>query len=204
MAQYNNTAGVPERARSVPKDIYSDAGLRAAAVRGHQAVRGPRGQGPVVYPFWTSVWPDPALASEIATLQTNLEQLRARRTQLAFITGSKNIDTDWDAYVKGLDSTRPEALPGDPAAGLRQVQVREQVALHVPRTVVPRPPRRTGSRRCRWATVTSVPRCSAGSVWSGSPSTSTTSGPATARATLTVADGPRGAGRRTTVVAGGR
>jgi len=52
----------------------------------------------------TSVWPDPSLSGELATLQTNLSNY-VNQSQLAFITGVKNIDTDWDAYVKGLDST---------------------------------------------------------------------------------------------------
>ena len=49
-----------------------------------------------------SVWADPSSASELATLKTNLDSY-VTQGQLAFITGSKNIDTDWDAFVKGLD-----------------------------------------------------------------------------------------------------
>ena len=42
------------------------------------------------------------MASEVATLQTNIENY-VQQNALQFITGSKNIDTEWDAYVKGLD-----------------------------------------------------------------------------------------------------
>ncbi len=56
-----------------------------------------------VYPQ-AVVWPDPSLSGELATLQTNLNNY-VNQNQLAFITGSKNLDTDWDAFVKGLDNT---------------------------------------------------------------------------------------------------
>jgi putative aldouronate transport system substrate-binding protein len=48
------------------------------------------------------VWIDPSLATELATLQTNLDNY-VQQNALQFVTGSKNIDTDWDSYVKGLD-----------------------------------------------------------------------------------------------------
>jgi putative aldouronate transport system substrate-binding protein len=48
------------------------------------------------------VWIDPTLANEVATMQTNIDSY-VQQNALQFVTGSKNIDTDWDAYVKGLD-----------------------------------------------------------------------------------------------------
>ena len=54
------------------------------------------------FPAVQSVWPDPSVTNELATLQTNLANY-VNQNQLAFITGSKNIDTGWDAYVKGFD-----------------------------------------------------------------------------------------------------
>ena len=48
------------------------------------------------------MWIDPTLANEVATLQTNIDSY-VQQNALQFVTGSKNIDTDWDAYVKGLD-----------------------------------------------------------------------------------------------------
>ena len=54
-----------------------------------------------IYPTW-KVWPDPAKATQVATQQTNIDNY-VTQNALAFITGSKNIDTDWDSYVKGFD-----------------------------------------------------------------------------------------------------
>ncbi|HEY9337889.1 MAG TPA: ABC transporter substrate-binding protein, partial [Kribbella sp.] len=54
-----------------------------------------------VYPYW-KVWIEPTLANEMATLQTNIDNY-VQQNALQFVTGSKNLDTDWDSYVKGLD-----------------------------------------------------------------------------------------------------
>ena len=133
MAQYNNTLAY-RNAQVVPKDIYTGAGLERRLFQATKQYEGHEDKSQ-----WfpqTSVWPDPSLSGELATLQTNLNSY-VNQNQLAFITGSKNIDTGWDAYVKGLDSTGMTAVPGDPAAGLRQVQVRQQVAA----SLRPPPPR---------------------------------------------------------------
>jgi putative aldouronate transport system substrate-binding protein len=54
-----------------------------------------------VYPIW-SIWIEPAVADEVATLRTNIESYITNNT-LQFITGSKRLDVDWEAYVAGLD-----------------------------------------------------------------------------------------------------
>ena len=54
-----------------------------------------------IYPYW-KVWIDPTQANEVATMQTNIDSY-VQQNALQFVTGSKNIDTDWDAYIKGLD-----------------------------------------------------------------------------------------------------
>ncbi|MFF1817508.1 ABC transporter substrate-binding protein [Kribbella sp. NPDC058245] len=102
MAQYNVTLAYRNE-QAVPADVYSAAGLERRLYQettkkyvGHE-------DKSLWFPQ-TSVWPDPSLSGELATLQTNLSTY-VNQNQLAFITGSKNIDTDWDAYVKGLDST---------------------------------------------------------------------------------------------------
>lgn len=101
MAQYNITLAYRNE-QAVPTDIYTDSGLER---RLFQATQQYKGHEDLTQFFpQTSVWPDPALGNEIATLQTNLNNY-VTQNQLAFITGSKNIDTDWDAFVKGLDST---------------------------------------------------------------------------------------------------
>ncbi|TDU87527.1 putative aldouronate transport system substrate-binding protein [Kribbella voronezhensis] len=101
MGQYNNTLAY-RNAQVVPTDIYSEAGLERRLFQATKLYQGHEDKAQ-----WfpqTSVWPDPSLSGELATLQTNLSSY-VNQNQLAFITGSKNIDTGWDAYVKGLDST---------------------------------------------------------------------------------------------------
>jgi putative aldouronate transport system substrate-binding protein len=101
MGQYNNTLAY-RNAQVVPTDIYSEAGLERRLFQATKLYQGHEDKAQ-----WfpqTSVWPDPSLSGELATLQTNLNSY-VNQNQLAFITGSKNIDTGWDAYVKGLDST---------------------------------------------------------------------------------------------------
>jgi ABC-type glycerol-3-phosphate transport system substrate-binding protein len=101
MAQYNITLQYRNE-QAVPTDIYSDAGLERRLFQATKQYEGHEDKS-----LWfpqTSVWPDPSLAGELATLQTNLNNY-VTQNQLAFITGSKNIDTGWDEYVKGLDGT---------------------------------------------------------------------------------------------------
>jgi ABC-type glycerol-3-phosphate transport system substrate-binding protein len=101
MGQYNNTLAY-RNAQVVPTDIYSEAGLERRLFQATKAYEGHEDKAQ--YFPQTSVWPDTSLSGELATLQTNLSSY-VNQNQLAFITGSKNIDTGWDAYVKGLDST---------------------------------------------------------------------------------------------------
>jgi ABC-type glycerol-3-phosphate transport system substrate-binding protein len=99
LAQYNNTLEY-RNSQVVPTDIYTEAGLER---RLFQATKTYEGHEDKAQFFPTaSVWADPSSASELATLKTNLDSY-VTQGQLAFITGSKNIDTDWDAFVKGLD-----------------------------------------------------------------------------------------------------
>ncbi|TDD25886.1 extracellular solute-binding protein [Kribbella turkmenica] len=101
LGQYNNTLAY-RNAQVVPADIYTGAGLERRLFQATKLYEGHEDKAQ-----WfpqTSVWPDPSLSGELATLQTNLNSY-VNQNQLAFITGSKNIDAEWDAYVKGLDST---------------------------------------------------------------------------------------------------
>ncbi|MEO7912172.1 MAG: ABC transporter substrate-binding protein, partial [Roseiflexaceae bacterium] len=54
-----------------------------------------------VYPHW-AVWIDPAGADEAATLRTNITDY-INQNALQFVTGAKSLDSDWDAYIAGLD-----------------------------------------------------------------------------------------------------
>jgi putative aldouronate transport system substrate-binding protein len=99
LAQYNNTAQF-RNSEAIDTDINSQAGYERRLFEATKLYAGKEDKAQI-YPFW-KVWIDPSLASEVATLQTNLENY-VQQNALQFITGSKNIDTDWDAYVKGLD-----------------------------------------------------------------------------------------------------
>ena len=54
-----------------------------------------------VFPSW-SVWIEPSDADEVAMIETNIENYVTQST-LKFVTGDKNLDADWDSYVKGFD-----------------------------------------------------------------------------------------------------
>ncbi|MFD7160628.1 ABC transporter substrate-binding protein [Kribbella sp. NPDC059898] len=100
LAQYNNTARF-RNSEAIGTDIYSQPGYERKLFEATKLYAGHEDKAQI-YPFW-KVWPDPAQANELATLQTNIQNY-VQQNALQFITGSKNLDTDWDAYVKGLDS----------------------------------------------------------------------------------------------------
>lgn len=58
-------------------------------------------ESPNLFPFW-AVWPDPASADAVALQRQNITDY-INQNALAFVTGAKSLDTDWDAYVAGLD-----------------------------------------------------------------------------------------------------
>ncbi|WP_020388443.1 extracellular solute-binding protein [Kribbella catacumbae] len=101
MAQYNITLAYRNE-QAVPADIYSDSGLERRLFQATKQYEGHEDKAQW-FPL-ASVWVDPSLSGELATLQTNLNSY-VTQNQLAFITGTKNLDTGWEAYVKGLDST---------------------------------------------------------------------------------------------------
>jgi putative aldouronate transport system substrate-binding protein len=99
MAQYLDNVAIRDAQVQSP-DIYSDGGyehrLQVATdlYNGHQS--------PNLYPYWL-LWPDPAVADEQALLKQNITDYINSNT-LAFVTGSLSLDTDWDAYVEGLNN----------------------------------------------------------------------------------------------------
>lgn len=99
LAQYNNTLAF-RNAQVVPQDVYSEAGLERRLYEASKLYE-PHVDKAKVFPE-ASIWGDQSVASELATLKTNLDSY-VNQGELAFITGSKNIDTDWDSWVKGLD-----------------------------------------------------------------------------------------------------
>jgi putative aldouronate transport system substrate-binding protein len=99
IAQYNNTAEF-RAAESISTDIYAQAGYERRLFDATKLYDGKEDKAQV-YPYW-KVWIDPSLGSEVATLQTNIENY-VQQNALQFITGSKDVNKDWDSYVKGLD-----------------------------------------------------------------------------------------------------
>lgn len=57
-----------------------------------------------IFPVW-AVWVDPAVTDEASILQTNVKNY-IDQNALQFITGNKDLNKDWDAYVKGLDNLK--------------------------------------------------------------------------------------------------
>ncbi|WP_240669970.1 extracellular solute-binding protein [Actinoplanes solisilvae] len=99
LGQYNVTLAL-RNAQAVPKDIYAEDGLERRLFEATKLYE-PHVDKALVFPE-AQVWADQSSVSELATLKTNLDSY-INQGELAFITGQKNIDTDWDAFVKGLD-----------------------------------------------------------------------------------------------------
>ncbi|WP_085368632.1 extracellular solute-binding protein [Leifsonia sp. NCR5] len=99
LSTYNQNAAF-RGSQAVPTDIYDTSGYERRLFDATQLYKGHEDTSQI-YPTWR-VWPDPAKATQIATQQTNIDNY-VTQNALAFITGSKNIDTDWDSYVKGFD-----------------------------------------------------------------------------------------------------
>lgn len=98
MAQYYNPVSFRD-AWVTSDEIYTQAGYERRLQEATDLYAGK--ESPDLYPFWR-VWPDPALADEQALLKQNITDY-IRSSALAFVTGSMNLDTDWDSYVQGLD-----------------------------------------------------------------------------------------------------
>ncbi|NIK58538.1 ABC transporter substrate-binding protein [Kribbella shirazensis] len=99
LAQYNNTEKY-RNSEAIATDIYTPAGYERRLFEATKLYEGKEDKSKI-YPYW-KVWIDPSLAGEVSTLQTNIENY-VQQNALQFITGSKNIDSEWDAYVKGLE-----------------------------------------------------------------------------------------------------
>ena len=99
LAQYNNTAEF-RNAEAISTDIYDQRGYERRLFEATKLYEGHEDEAQT-YPYW-SVWIDPSLGSEMATLQTNIENY-VQQNALQFITGSKDLDNGWDAYLQGLE-----------------------------------------------------------------------------------------------------
>ncbi|MEY9852855.1 putative aldouronate transport system substrate-binding protein [Leifsonia sp. EB41] len=83
-----------------PTDIYDPSGYERRLFQATQLYKGHEDTS-AIYPTW-KVWPDAAKATQVATEQTNIDNY-VTQNALAFITGSKNLDTDWNSYVAGFN-----------------------------------------------------------------------------------------------------
>ncbi|MFC0470164.1 extracellular solute-binding protein [Halalkalibacter kiskunsagensis] len=80
-------------------DIYTDGGFER---RLQEVTHLYEGKEPSeVFPHW-AIWIDPAVADEVAMIQTNIKDY-IEQNSLQFITGSKDLDKEWDAYVQGFE-----------------------------------------------------------------------------------------------------
>ena len=80
-------------------DIYAPNGYERRLQAATQLYEGKEPKE--LFPAW-DVWVDDADAQRASMLETNLKNYIDQNT-LQFITGVQNLDTGWDAYVKGLD-----------------------------------------------------------------------------------------------------
>ncbi|TLS48735.1 extracellular solute-binding protein [Paenibacillus antri] len=79
-------------------DIYDSANYER---RLYQATLLYQGHEPQeLFPMW-SVWVNPEQVDELSMLQTNIKKY-IEQSSLQFVTGSKDLNADWDGYVKGL------------------------------------------------------------------------------------------------------
>ncbi|MCD9021662.1 extracellular solute-binding protein [Cohnella silvisoli] len=79
-------------------DIYDSANYERRLYQATQLYKGHEPQE--LFPIW-SIWIDPSEIDEASILQTNLKNY-IEQNALQFVTGNKDLNKDWDSYVKGL------------------------------------------------------------------------------------------------------
>jgi putative aldouronate transport system substrate-binding protein len=97
-AQYFDDVAIRDAWVQSP-DIYTDDGYEHRLLLATDLYKGKESKD--LFPFW-ALWPDPAKADATAMQKTNIVDY-VNQNALAFVTGAKSLDKDWDAYVKGLD-----------------------------------------------------------------------------------------------------
>lgn len=80
-------------------DIYDSAGYERRLQEATHLYDGK--QPKEVFPHW-AIWIDPSVADETAMLKTNIKNY-IDQNALQFVTGAKDLNKDWDAYVQGLE-----------------------------------------------------------------------------------------------------
>lgn len=97
-AQYFDDLAIRD-AQVQSADIYTEQGYEHRLLAATNLYKGK--ESPNLYPFW-AVWPDPTVADEQTLLKQNITDY-VNSNALAFVTGSKSLDKDWDSYVSGLN-----------------------------------------------------------------------------------------------------
>jgi putative aldouronate transport system substrate-binding protein len=80
-------------------DIYASNGYERRLQEATNLYNGNQPENP--FPHW-ALWTDPERADEMAMTRQNITDY-INQNALAFVTGAKNLDTEWDSYVAGLD-----------------------------------------------------------------------------------------------------
>jgi putative aldouronate transport system substrate-binding protein len=80
-------------------DIYASNGYERRLQEATNLYNGNQPENP--FPHW-ALWTDPDLADEMAMTRQNITDY-VNQNALAFVTGARNLDTEWNAYVAGLD-----------------------------------------------------------------------------------------------------
>ncbi|PYY25741.1 ABC transporter substrate-binding protein [Paenibacillus illinoisensis] len=99
LSQYNHHRAYRD-AEVQGKDIYAGDGYERRLYEATLLMEGKEPQE--VFPHW-ALWVDPANADETSMMQTNLKDY-IDQNALQFITGAKDLEKDWDDYVKGLEA----------------------------------------------------------------------------------------------------
>ncbi|ADI13061.1 extracellular solute-binding protein family 1 [Streptomyces bingchenggensis BCW-1] len=99
IAQYNDTAEF-RNTQAIAKDTKTPDGYERRLFDATKLYE-PHAEKAETFPYGEA-WIDPAQASELATLQTNIGTF-VQQSAVQFITGKKSLDSDWDSYVKDLD-----------------------------------------------------------------------------------------------------
>ena len=85
-------------------DIYSANGFERRLQEATYAYEGTEPEE--VFPHW-AVWYDAEVVDELSMMRTNIEDY-IDQNAVQFITGDKNLEKDWDAYVEGFEQLNLE------------------------------------------------------------------------------------------------
>jgi len=85
-------------------DIYSPEGYERRLQEATYLYEGTEPEE--VYPHW-AVWYDSEIVDEISMIKTNIEDY-VEQNSVQFITGDKDLETEWDTYIEGFEQLELE------------------------------------------------------------------------------------------------